>query len=1512
MNIKPKLFLNNSPQTQDENSLVFARNMKLDDDGSLISDNGYNKIDTGDPVLNRNIVGKIIGLNNTYFIFTDHDEIFKYTESNNDTDGTFTKIHANWKYYGGKIDGSVNTNISGEEILTIAESDGSIRVPLWHINLDHCNDNDNSTTYTQTPNIPIINLTLHSTYAKTIPNGTYVFYIRYLIREGVYTHWMCCSTPIFAGVSEHDATIQGGVKHVNIHKDSAKSFVLHLSIADNDYSNTDNNYKYLYSKFQLGFVISHDDSVNARVWKTFNMSDFEIIPVDAPDTRNLNNIYFDYDDVTEIDIDELTTRPYSITNVRNITSYKNKLYISNYHEEKIREDDLRTLADCIDINIGEIKSDINNLSSKLYYTPYPGAGQYECEYNSDKQCYDKVNALHGRRDILRDVWDYEIDNAVVDMDTPIKGDSRKMENAAKLYMTWAGDVQDPDIAIVDKSINFVKEVSDFRGGSCPFVGTWDRTYQTAISEACTYITGDGGSADSLRYYEPKPGYEMYHPLCRRELAFVFGTVPPECPSNSPYTKSGIYPNYPKDDLYLKNNHKTFITNDRGFYGERRKAVQDAFKTSIGSMQKVAIAYTFINNGTTVYYGNRHLNNDGEILEDKYNYIALNRSRHPDAGVCDIKPSILIDPNGDTTTSRGIVHEVFSNLLGINTRETYNGTYETYNGQIQCYGINDLGQFVLKCDNGTESAIVQTNKIYVRLNVYTFKVENIEEGVEDMGEHGWKDRYDISMTTTSYDVPVTFDLKKGVLTIKNNNNTEDKQIPSLMPCSTYRFALNLIDNNGVISDCYKIGDDVSIGPLHIYPADTSTNTPEQITSYYYLNAVIRQNKKTIFEHFNDRYSAYFISVANVGDKIVQCFDFNRVNGVNYLSALELDAMLYHGNENITILGEDGSVITNAAKYASSGNSSNKQTFGNVGVVYWDSTSDPSVDNKVFYIKINNNNNSEVIQYNRCTPYLPLDADIDYANIRQYEFYNSYRCIVRKPNFKLALNTYVSGTDIYSIERTESIALNEFGSYIFTQLGNKNFIISNFNLNYLSLTTDINDQIFRINNGKYKQVCKVINSLTLSSIYELKSMYKSFYNEIYTEKIGKHITRFNNTIRVSNVLSDETINNSVFTFKATDYYNIPTNRGIIVKLFTIGNNIFVHTKSGFYKFDGNQTITSTDKDITLTESEPFTTGITSVFDSEYGYGGISNKEAGCATYDSYFFYDALSNHIFAFNGSGGVQPIDSSINKFINLQVWDKCYTLHDEANKRIFFNFVNTSNNLTISYNYKSKNFISLHDINLEKTFSAHHNCYSFDGDSLYKLFKSNGDISTIEIDHTYKINNIYGVATALCNAIYPINSSNNQDTCFGIAVLVYPTNNMIETMDSVTIDADIIQNIAKVNNCYDLSAKQHNRENPINSIQIITDNCKSNTVRNTDVTDPTSPNGYKGFKYDRGSWNVNYFRNTLDTTNIYHYPDSPRAAYPPTSDNYSLIYGKYFIININFINDKVIKIENIFVKTNNI
>ena len=40
MKVKPKLYLNMSPQTAEDGSLAFARNMKIDDDGNLVSDYG--------------------------------------------------------------------------------------------------------------------------------------------------------------------------------------------------------------------------------------------------------------------------------------------------------------------------------------------------------------------------------------------------------------------------------------------------------------------------------------------------------------------------------------------------------------------------------------------------------------------------------------------------------------------------------------------------------------------------------------------------------------------------------------------------------------------------------------------------------------------------------------------------------------------------------------------------------------------------------------------------------------------------------------------------------------------------------------------------------------------------------------------------------------------------------------------------------------------------------------------------------------------------------------------------------------------------------------------------------------------------------------------------------------------------------------------------------------------------------------------------------------------------------
>ena len=217
MKVKPSLFLNMSPQTTEEGALAFARNMKLDDDGNLVSDYGYKEIAA---MANYNIVGHIVGLDDKIYFFCSTRSGSSWTNSKiveyDEIAETATELTTQWTYSGGEIDGYVNTNQSGEKILTIGEYiEGGSEIPLKHINLKPAFSNVEESLYTQAPKAPTANLVLTNTYVKTIPNGVYVFFIRYKIRKDVYTNWYLCSRPIFGGTSEKITTLQGGLSYIN-------------------------------------------------------------------------------------------------------------------------------------------------------------------------------------------------------------------------------------------------------------------------------------------------------------------------------------------------------------------------------------------------------------------------------------------------------------------------------------------------------------------------------------------------------------------------------------------------------------------------------------------------------------------------------------------------------------------------------------------------------------------------------------------------------------------------------------------------------------------------------------------------------------------------------------------------------------------------------------------------------------------------------------------------------------------------------------------------------------------------------------------------------------------------------------------------------------------------------------------------------------------------------------------------------------------------------------------------
>lgn len=347
-NIVSKLNLNKTPSLVESNSLIFAKNIRLDVDGSLHKDYGVfplSFIDKEIPIINcLNIFGrinkdiidtaenknnenykndlidtnnsKIVGVisdNNSFYLFIVHENdtikksyIYKYDERTDE----FSKCHCNWNWSGGKITGNVTKNLRGETILCICEKVEDKDIPFKSINLKYSTDTDNEDIYTQAPNIPITNLNFIENVRHSVPNGTYQFYVRYKIRNHFYTNWFVASKELAVGNTTKLDTSFGTVKYVDTHTDSDCSFkfkVQHL----NDTTP--------YKAFQIGFILSHDDEIVARAWKEF--------------TFDTDTIVFDYnEDGEEIEVIDLLNSTYQLYNIENITYFKNKQYISNYKE----------------------------------------------------------------------------------------------------------------------------------------------------------------------------------------------------------------------------------------------------------------------------------------------------------------------------------------------------------------------------------------------------------------------------------------------------------------------------------------------------------------------------------------------------------------------------------------------------------------------------------------------------------------------------------------------------------------------------------------------------------------------------------------------------------------------------------------------------------------------------------------------------------------------------------------------------------------------------------------------------------------------------------------------------------------------------------------------------------------------------------------------------------------------------------------------------------------------------
>lgn len=1563
-NIVPKLNLNRTPNIVENNSLIFAKNIRLDVDNTIHKDwsitnklsegksdiferikedieyfvNNNENIDviyekkiisilTSNSVPNKEtnpkIVGYIADSNDFYLFITSNlilsdnpipteleysklyskDFIVKYSEKNN----RFSLINCHWEYKeNAHITGYVTNNLRGEIILSIGQyydNENNIKtlekIPIIHINLNTCKAIDDIGIYSQNPPLLLTNISNAGYFSFSIPNGVYQFFIRYKIRENYYTDWFPASKELFIGNKETKTTNYGNVVYCNHHRDSDKSFILNINhLFEN---------KFGYKKFQIGFILSHDDAIYAREWKEFDI--------------NTTKIDFNYkaQDAKEIEITDLLKPIYNLYNVKNITSFKNKLYIANYIESDFND------------NSNEVITCANNIKLALGLA--------------------KINGTNKE--------------PVVETEPPITENnyniiSKNSSRASELTTYY-------DVPCITSSANSLDVI---------------RINNIRISDIISdIISGDKYQTGP----DPEKNKNVLMSILQSPWKAELGDNPQDGINGTDYLKYNNYNDYLKKEVdattiftvqeanesYNFNIKQINDNDDRIFFAVSLKGncLRNEYKT--GKLD--SIINTICQNG--------------EYKFDKIHpvsYIIRGFSRFD---------SSYDENNTYDQDCTGFVLDYFKNntesiLLGTNypVKIPIIITYNVYFKKInETNRVPEIITTPIVTSPNQESSPLEVKaeiKQELTLSIKWNDKELVWHGSggdkpnppsgDGDGEGGGDENPDDGnkppINTGDYvsDVPVIINNLKGIPT----------EYSTLIPYQKYKFFVHFVKQSGEITNGYpinnveinkvKYNNEIFVRPYIkcdciFYPVFYDIKIPKGYDACFFsilktgnITATIADVRKTIKEtddpneYEENTYQGYCLDIncklIPVNDEAFNCYQsFNMDNNNISIQGTYYDSSDYR---DIRFFGSNGVILLKNPH-------ENFRDYYRTYIVAPYSLDNSNSDNLIKCTPYINESNiedyrnttvpGEPIPYDKCfinANELNLDGfyceinplirdvcnhyyndgtkDVLYKYFYQKNIAVFEEDIISKANF-VDLQKYTQRlkykTD--SDKHYEIVPENErVEHFTLKNITNKHYVYSNYNLNFVSSDEDFITRFLNYymcfpdassetkETNKVTRIIVLVPSLTMSQVYNLKSMYKDYTRKLYSTYNEDSQTIFNNTIRSSKLIGDEEQIN-IYKFDANDYYNIPTNRGTITKIFSVGNAIVVHCKDSMFKFSGNNVLQSTDGEIQQTEQNIFDTGVTEIFGSDFGFAGLQKQNQCITTEVGYFFYDSDSKNIYLYAGDNQITKISDDIyNLFNHSNVIDVNFA-NDYYNNRIFISILfenNTFCTLSFSLLPNIKAFISLHDFYFNWAFNTKSNCYFLSGIDYIDNFGR--DINTI--DKTSFGN--YNKLDTFPDELYPhIKEDNGFESI--IDVIINEDYETIKTLNSVSWCSNLINGIINRQNVKDIKTTKLSEpiykyfgtniskainHSPCSAIQVYTDTCMTDKIIfNNNISNNFSifdEENYKTPRYNQGKWTLNYFRN-IENGNIN--PNLVRQQ-NYNSDNNSLVEGKYFIIRFYF------------------
>lgn len=1475
--IIPKLNLNKTPSIVEPNSLVFAKNIRLDIDGSIHKDYGVFPMSIHKGKNTNNLVNYKTILNR---IISDIEESTKGIETPEDY-VLLSYVHLQW-ISGKEIKDEDNNVIASKGTHKIVgiiansnefyifingtcvrgtDSDGKDIVEIYNFIICYdekedrfypcnCNWNWSGGTITgcvinnllgekilnigekdATTLVPLkcINLTTSTirdderiyTQTSNIPitNLNFIGSFNYVIPNGVYQFFVRYKirdnfyTDWFPASKE----LFAGNKNINNTSFGTVKFVNTHRDSDNSFKFSVEhlfiNQKYNYQSFQIGFIISHDDAIMARAWKHFDF--------------NVNTINFDYNarDAYEIEVIALLKSAYQLYDVGNITSFKNRLYVANYKETDFNEN----LQD----KANEIGIEITDQSATSGYDGYPimertlngktviaglKIGEEELQFSGANGIIDKLLRLNNNYN------DESVKDAITDAIGSNTGGYTQC--GAK---QWSIQISGNKTSLVGAQNQFKNKYTgkDYSGF----------TFQTAIQQVKV-----GGS--------------------------YISTISVDSILSAIYSKV----------RYL-NESCVFINN----FGA------EDYQVDVEIIRNCSYTYKYwVSNGMNLY---------DPSLNDSY---------------IDINPSDSVGRPSDTVIGGTGGHYEYT---------TVNSTY-TQTITLRLWG--DRSKY-----KSTDSSLLLGYTTLIPYQKYKFYIHYVKQNGEITNGY-----YCNGRTGGIKTVPYKSAVDSVIFPKFTNINLPEGYVACF-------FSIVHVENT--VATVYDIDTDNTYGEASCMDINVGLMPGSD-------NMTIKQGTTS--------------SSSSSGGVIINP-DFPIIKAP--VIPTSEDDIEEQSDVTATLPTTQTEIKTNSAKYYYSSDTSNIRYFGADGIIQFDKDSN-IVSGKVAYL-VNDYtiSDAEDTQLTKCTPFinpLTLSKENDVTVYSSFDDMNllGFICAINPLHRERTIKYYTDGSSVYLKKNVEN-AEDGTGAY-FSLVELKNhlldastyeekltalsiintdieYVYSNYNLNYMGLNEDPVETYKTYYNNTSEQttdkstptgrvVLRLFKSLMMSSTYMLPAMYKTYTKKTYSIYRRNEVIEFNNTIRASKLEGDESSIN-IYKFEPNDYYNVPTNRGLIVNLISVGDAILVHTEDSMFKFSGSNTIQSSDGEIQPAENNVFDTGVSEVFGSDFGFAGLQYKTDHIVTENGYIFFDRDSRIVYMYSGQGQIIKLSDSIEKLFRHRPIESIRFANDYYNNRFFMSilfyedYTATENGkpvikqryypVTLSFNVTEnvRSFVSLHDFYYGYAFNTKTKCYFLADDmqdiciidkeykgcysklELYndKLYLQRRETQIIKLADT----DIAGASVVnynikLYDSILDIIDNNNYETVKTLNAINWCGNKVTSEFRDVFQNNEVTLNMVE----------EVNDVVPCKYIRVYSDTCMSNllpcTVRSNDKS--ISALDYTKYPfYNQGTWTFNYFRNILNSKNN-------KVKY--SGDNNSLIEGKYFVVR--FVFDSDFKLETLYLNYN--